>query len=435
VSAPGASPHAYPSDLAAAALDALRASDTAPIESPLLAHAFLTRVLSTVFQASLLREEDRSVSLRLLLCPPDRLPPEAGPPDGLHALRFAASRPLDVRELRRLASAAPFARALIGACLGADRESMLWGVVHSGPRWLRIATGARVGTSTLPPVIVVTASGPGRVDVRIGDLVLAQLEGGRIGGTTFDVFGSRWFPAHFAAARAMLLAQHAAARERAGSHWAELDERLVAGVARHMLRQMIAVIRLSGHGGTLLIVPPEAASSLDAVLRVKYPVAEGPPRRRFLALLLSIATALARSRSGDVSGALGWDDYTSSRDPEVARLDEAILELSHLIAGLAAVDGAVLMTSGFEILGFGAEITGRLPEVSSVRDALDVEGQRWVLEATEQLGTRHRSAYRFAAAVQDALAIVVSQDGGVRFATRRDQEVMSWHYLASGFDA
>jgi DNA integrity scanning protein DisA with diadenylate cyclase activity len=151
--------------------------------------------------------------------------------------------------------------------------------------------------------------------------------------------------------------------------------------------------------------------------------------------LLSIATARARARSGDVYGALGWDDYTSSRDPEGARLDEAIHELTHQIAGLAAVDGAVLMTSGFEILGFGAEITGRLPEVSSVRDALDVEGQRWVLEATEQLGTRHRSAYRFAAAVQDALAIVVSQDGGVRFATRRDQEVMSWHYLASGFDA
>ena len=129
---------------------------------------------------------------------------------------------------------------------------------------------------------------------------------------------------------------------------------------------MIAVICLSGHGGTLLVVPSVEVPALDAMLRVKCPIADGPPRRRFRAVLLAIANALARSRSGEASGPLGWEDYARSRDAELARLDESVFEPSHMIAGLAAVDGTVVMTSGFESLGFGSEITGRPPEVPCV---------------------------------------------------------------------
>ena len=35
----------------------------------------------------------------------------------------------------------------------------------------------------------------------------------------------------------------------------------------------------------------------------------------------------------------------------------------------------MLITDRFEILGFGGEIAGRLPEIRSVRRALDLEGE------------------------------------------------------------
>jgi hypothetical protein len=66
-----------------------------------------------------------------------------------------------------------------------------------------------------------------------------------------------------------------------------------------------------------------------------------------------------------------------ARAPTIADLDEAIFELSHLIAGLADVDGAVVMTKRFELLGFAAEIRGSdLPDVITVQRATDLEADR-----------------------------------------------------------
>jgi DNA integrity scanning protein DisA with diadenylate cyclase activity len=49
----------------------------------------------------------------------------------------------------------------------------------------------------------------------------------------------------------------------------------------------------------------------------------------------------------------------------------------------------------------------------------------------DAVGTRHRSAYRLCAAVPGAVALVVSQDGGVRFVTRRGDAVTYWDHGAA----
>jgi DNA integrity scanning protein DisA with diadenylate cyclase activity len=48
------------------------------------------------------------------------------------------------------------------------------------------------------------------------------------------------------------------------------------------------------------------------------------------------------------------------------------------------------------------------------------------------VGTRHRSAYRLCQRVHDALVIVVSQDGGVRFVCWRDGGVVYFDQIATG---
>ena len=94
--------HAYPSDLAAFVADVFPGYGV-----EMLGHLF-----SVAYQASLLREEERAVTFRLLLADPEEMPAEAGPPLGLHRLRFDAVRPFDEEELRRLAPAAKLQRAL-----------------------------------------------------------------------------------------------------------------------------------------------------------------------------------------------------------------------------------------------------------------------------------------------------------------------------------
>jgi DNA integrity scanning protein DisA with diadenylate cyclase activity len=71
-------------------------------------------------------------------------------------------------------------------------------------------------------------------------------------------------------------------------------------------------------------------------------------------------------------------------------------------------------------------ISGRLPAVRTVARALDLEGDRVAIEEVENVGTRHRSAYRLAGAVTDAVVIVISQDGGVRFVAHKDEHVTVW---------
>jgi DNA integrity scanning protein DisA with diadenylate cyclase activity len=115
------------------------------------------------------------------------------------------------------------------------------------------------------------------------------------------------------------------------------------------------------------------------------------------------------------------DDRRRARD-----VDEALFETAHLIASLAAADGAVVMSKQNELLGFGGMVSGRLPDVERVGRALDLEGEKVAEEETGNVGARHRSAYRLADALPGSVAVVISQDGGVRFVCRKGGRVTYW---------
>jgi hypothetical protein len=111
--------------------------------------------------------------------------------------------------------------------------------------------------------------------------------------------------------------------------------------------------------------------------------------------------------------------------------DAALFEAAHLVADLTHVDGAVVMTTGLDVLGFGGEIAGDLPEISRVMRARDLEGMEREWVRTDRVGTRHRSAYRLCHVLRDALAVVVSQDGGLRFIRWHKDAVTYWEQVAT----
>jgi hypothetical protein len=250
------------------------------------------------------------------------------------------------------------------------------------------------------------------------------------------LFDSRWLPKSFATTRAELWALHAAAREGAGKPWAPLDAQFVRTVAQHMVRRMLSLVRNAHHGGTLIYLPPERAAECcgpNPYLTLKYTFADEEPRQRIRTLTVRLMNALAEAYGQHEFGeqTVGWNEYMSSRDPTVAQLDEAIFEMAHLIAGLFAVDGAVVLTKRFELLGFGGEISGALDQVSVVARALDAEGEQTEQEPTDGVGTRHRSVYCLCQAVHDIIAVVISQDGNVRFVTWKEGMVTYWDQVAT----
>jgi hypothetical protein len=427
--------HAYPADLAALVLqrwEQAAAADGADVGRP--DAGALTEVLSTCYQATLLREEGRPVTFRLAVSEPEAFDPVAGPPSGLHRLLFDRRLPLDAHELRRLAPAATFWRSLIGTTLTPGGVPEMWGLIHSGPHWLQSVRGGRAREQAIPHVLIIAATGPGRLLVSIGTITLAELRNGTLSGVEMDLFQSRWVHDWLGEMGRLHTRTQTRDGQRDDETSAELDSQFAAVLAGHVLRRTVATVRAAQHGGTLIVIPRQRAADILADRRymgVKYSFTDEEPRRRIVTLIGAIMNELIRveGRSGIV---VGWDAYESSSVGRLEEMDEALFEVAHLLADLARVDGTVLMTDSLEVLGFGVEIAGELPEVTRVARALDLEGmdREWV--RTDRVGTRHRSAYRLCQALHDALVLVVSQDGGLRFIRWHVDGVTYWEQLATG---
>lgn len=428
--------HAYPEQLAAFVRE--RWSSVAPEgeETRLPDRESLVKFLSVCYQASLMREEERPVNFRVILIPPDALPEEAGPPTGLHKLSLAEPRSFDEDELRRLSPAVDYHRSLIGVELLKDGgEFRVWGMVQSGPRWILRTQGGREFSPPLPPVPVVHVAAPGRIELRRGSEFVAKLEGGDLLGDSVDVFTSQWISASFAPARAELARLHAEAREKAKDPWPPLDDDLTRMIGQHAVRRMVSVLRDSRHGGTILFVPPgmtEEFSRDNDYVTYKYRFDDAAPRRRYRSLTVGVTNRLVeihgKGEDAAYPRAVGWREYQKTPDPKIANFDEAIFEFANMIAALASVDGAVVMSKRMELLGFGAEISGSLKKTEYVQRALDLEGTAAVEETVDGVGTRHRSAYRFISSLPGAVAVVVSQDGSVRFMTLKNDAVTYWDH-------
>lgn len=415
--------HAYPPDLFDYVIQHWPSDSPPSLPWPLVAQA-----LSIAFQASLTSEEMRPSRFRLLLTPASALPEAGAPNDGVLRLAFDRDRPLSENELRRLSPAAPFETSLIGAH-EVGGELRIWGLAHSGPAWLAPAWGGRspVPNWTFDPIVHVT--GPGQLLVRRAGKLIGALERGSLLDEMLDVFDSEWLPALFEREREGVRREHAEQQSHSASP-TSAEHSLVGRVGQHMLRRAIQLSRGAHHGGMFLIVdtPGEATASRFGGLALKYRVADGEPARRYRTLLLSI---LERVAAHTDKPSVGWVDFASDQSPEVERLEEAIFELSRVIAGLSAIDGAVVLDKRLQLIGFGAEVSAELPAPERVWRSLDVEGARRVPRSVENVGTRHRAAYRFAQHHPRGLAIVISHDGGVSFVAQREGQITFWEQSVS----
>jgi hypothetical protein len=430
--------YSYPGDLARFVQDRWRdAPESSGSGDPSPDAAVLEGFFAACYQASMLREEERPVVFRAVLAEPALFDPEGKPPEDLQRLAFPRSLPFDTRELRRLSVAADPQRTLLGVGRDGEGGLRIWGLINSGTRWLRDVQGGRRVGAPLPPAPVVHVNAPGSIEAYKGHELVGKLQGGRLSGLRVDLFESEWLPGQFSRFLEELTERHELARNRArelsGERWAPLEPTLVLRIAERMMKRVISVLRDARHGGTVIFIPSDNAgepSSEHPYIDLRYPFADDRARLSFPDLVVDILNRLAQlygtAEQTQESGAVGWEEFEATTDDEIETLDEALFDVAHLIAGLAAADGAVVMSKHNELLGFGGMISGRLPDVESVWMALDLEGEKVVEEGTANVGARHRSAYRLAGAQPGSVAVVISQDGGVRFVCHRGDRVTYW---------
>jgi hypothetical protein len=437
-SGPAAFGYSYPGDLARFVHD--RWSDVPePTGSlgQLVDAAALEAFFAACYQASMLREEERPVVFRAILAEPALFAPEGRPPEGLQRLEFPRLISFDPRELRRLSVAADPQRTLIGVWRDGEGGLRIWGLINSGTRWLRDVHGGRRAGAPLPPAPVVHVGAAGSMEAYKGHELVGKLQGGNLSGSRMDPFESEWLPGQFSRLLENFVERHEAARNRAreltGERWATLEPTLPHRITRRMMRRVVSVLRDARHGGTVVFIPQEntdESSSEHPYIDLTYRFADGPARLCFPDLIVDILNRLARLYGSadheQEPKAVGWEEFEATTDAQIETLDEALFEIAHMIAGLAAADGAVVMGKNNELLGFGGMVSGRLPDVESVGRALDLEGEKVVEEETANVGARHRSAYRLAGALPGSVAVVISQDGGVRWVCRKGGRVTYW---------
>ncbi len=374
---------------------------------------------------------------RLIIAAPELFPPDEGPPTGLHRLLFNQPRPFEEYELHRLAPAADFDRTMIGLSLEKGKRVQIWGLILTGTRWMQAERGGRKTFPPLPPCFVIYVTRPGQISVCIGSEMVASLQGGQITGPLPDVFTARWLMESFADVRFEIMELHEAAKNESDRPWAQLEPEFGKIISQQVVRRIISVIRNSHHGGTLVYLPPEMNDEIlseSTIINIKYPFRRDAARRRFRYLTLKIMNALAaiHDEPGNTGKVIGWQEYVTCHSQEIALLDEAIFDVAHFIAVLSETDGAVVMTKRGELLGFGGLISGDFNTVETVNCALDVEGDIAEPESSERVGTRHRAAYRLCHELHDALVIVISQDGNVRFVKWHKGSVTYWEQASIG---
>ena len=424
---------AYPKDLASFVLDHWQAGSSREYPtSPNFSE--LEHLISVCYQASLLRDEERPVRFRLIFLAPDRLPSCQGPPNGLHRLLFSEPLPFTERELRKLSPSVDFYGSLIGLWRDGKSGFSIWGIVHSGSRWAQSLHGGGRGFHPLPDSIVINVTSPGRITVNNGSTEICTLNSGKIVGPSSAVFDSMWVRSEFGAIVDEEVALHLEARERVKKPWATIDPDFFGTIKKQVLMRIIGRIRSYRHGGALISIPDELKEefmSNNPYVRLKCGFVDEEPSRRFRTLLVKIANELAELYGSPENPGkkAGWTEYLTSKNRTLYRLDESLFEWAHLVAGMTQVDGAVMLTHRLELIGFGAQISGKLERVDEVAHALDPEGIESLKEHTGGIGTRHNSVYSFCNALHNAAAIVVSQDGTAQLVKWNVNTVTVWEQL------
>ena len=164
-------------------------------------------------------------------------------------------------------------------------------------------------------------------------------------------------------------------------------------------------------------------------LRAKYLIEETCTASPFALILEEVARRLAQFAVVKGKSSAGWQEYLTWYEEFPYTFSQRFVELASWLSDLTAVDGCLLVDHKFTLFGFGVEIQVPSFEDEMVYRALDIEAQDCVLESMESAGTRHRTAYRLCREYASCLAIVISQDGTVKFVANHLDKVTYWNHL------
>lgn len=353
----------------------------------------LRAVVETAFLASLKKEEGQPVEFSLALMTEKEIEStnfirEYGATQVI--LRFHQALPFNVESITKIASAFDKNTTTL-AVESAPNSYQIWGALFYGPT-TNLFDEVNSGSTLRPDCLIVKTASAGSLAIARGQHLLGHFESGKFNRSVPSPFTSEAMGNYVIAA-----IKRNRSWDSKNSYW---------HIYRDALELVLAEASRRGHGGTIVLIPPaDVATS----------------RRHFQSTY---------SFTGDLGiGTLIDQTMTSKKnDPLVFDIKKRLLARRlKALAQLASVDRALIITTEWEVLAFGANLATKESWTKNVLVGPDAFGGGGGNFERSKLGTRHNSAIDFIGACPAAICFVISEDGPIRgFAKRDDETILCW---------
>ncbi len=397
-------------------------------------------LLNVAFHATFLTEEGRRSGFRLVYYPfTEYKKDQEHPRHHARLLPLDIPRPYTIAEVNRLAPAAELTRMLI--CIDNISNDLqkpdlrIWAMLDVGENWWKYIHHETRGGYTPPPYLTINSSCPGELSLSVRGHVIMTLRNGQILYPVSDVLGSGPIAEFFEPAERHLYNDALVSLDQTKWDDEDIDEDYPLRFYDFFLERILLYIREKQHGGMVIIIPKSIDKTDTRItdrLNIKYPcsydyiwdllVRSLVNRTKFYDLFFPLWEG-----KKPVTKELFQEGFTLS--DEGKELDEAVGDAAQAVAALTSVDGAVVMTDRFHIVGFGAEVIATSLSLKEI--AILVEPKHFHVPI-ESYGTRHRAAFRFCSSFEDSVIFVVSRDGGVKAVKRVGSDVILWPDINAG---
>ena len=335
-------------------------------------------------------------------------------------MRLSSPVVLTDSELVRLSPVTQHRQTVIG-CEQMDGWLRIWGFFDYGHAWVQHSAGdppaVPIQLADFPPdCLTITIEGPGALTISQGRTGLVRLRDGRVIFPQEDLFQTVQNPlGRFFRQLIDDLLKSTQRRDLSASAEESVGQRTLLNIYTTSILAILERIRLTQHGGSVVI---SRTPLNEQLAHVTYTVSE---HAGLAGEIIAYKTLddLLREPHSDFEAAAELERCRA--ELELHRTSRQLIRGISRISLLAAVDGAVLLDDHLRIQGFGVRFPVLLPPGTTVLDALT--GSEY---SCDQWGLRHQSVFSVCHKCEQAIGLIVSQDGDVKAVKADDGRLMFW---------
>lgn len=361
---------------------------------PVPSAAIVSTLLDECFRATLRDEEGQPIEFSVALLTEEDIGGMAGPANH-QALQFELQREFSAPALAKIAPAFdPELTTIVVSWNAEARRLEFWGTWLHAPthnRFTEVPFAVVGSASFRPDLLTIISKGRAALYIARGGSQIGVFQGGYFVQATPTPFTSHSLGQHVHEA----ILRDSTLGEEGTTYW---------HFARDALEQVLSEASLRGHGGTVILLPPNVPIS-ESMFASKFKLTGS------FGLRQTLRNCMRASKARNMLGSIAQRKVAN--------------ETIQRISQLAAVDGALILTFEFDVLAFGATLTAPRTHASAVIGPNGFGSGAGQLFDINRYGTRHRSAMDFAAAVDGSIAFVISQDGPIRAFRRASDAVVN----------